>query len=98
MYFGPRSHWGLEGVEDRTQMDPQLSPNLPTAWDSTWSPGALCNCRQMQNMQSAVWKFSGPRLSLPAVLNHAGFLWLKLKCSDTRCAENCIAQQYQEPP
>ena len=29
MPFGPRSQWGLEGVADWTQMDPQLRPTLP---------------------------------------------------------------------
>ena len=46
MYVGPRSQWGLEGVVDWTQMDPQLSPTLPPTWDSTWSPCTLCDCRR----------------------------------------------------
>ena len=80
MYFGPRLQWGLEG---RTQMDPQLSPNHPTAWDSTWSPGAhapqlppdaeYAECGVRATL-------SDPHLNLYAALNHAGFLWLKLKC------------------
>ena len=87
-------------MADWTQMDPQLSPTLPLAWDSTsglWQALFALPLPKMQNLQSSVCDAFRPCLNLYAASNHAGFLWLKLRCPDTRCAENCIAQQCLEP-
>ena len=83
MYFGTRSRWGLEGEADQAQMDLQLGPILPLAWDSTWSPYGALRLPQMRNIQSSVCNASRPYLHLYADLNHAGLL-LKLKGSDLR--------------
>ena len=81
----------------RPVAESKLSPTLPLAWDSTSGLCSALPLPKMQNLQSLVCGAFRPCLNLYAASNHAGFLWLKLKCPDTRCAENCIAQQCLEP-
>jgi hypothetical protein len=79
----------------RPNTTPQPRPPPPPAPEAPLHTLRLCRCKICR-----AWctKFSDPALNLYAASHRAVFLWLKVKCSDMRRAENCIASLQPSRP